>query len=473
MALVLGVLSLRLREPSKGGMERVAMGATGADIDAEEEPAGFREAYRILKVIPTVRTMWFSLPFLFGGVLGLLIVVPLYLEEVFGLDAAERGLLTAFQGAFGIFGLFLGTALTKRYLFSDKPQRMFRLMAGHLRRRSRIGVCYIAAVPNLALMIVGGTFLVMLFSLVLPAYGTLFSIIMPAKARTVGFAITRLWALPGLVMLPFVGAVGDAHGLRWGLVVSLPGVPPRARSSSEPAAAASSPTWPPPTRRRWPPSAATRPQPGVASAGPTLRGELHMGTDTTAPRRYFDADSHVLEPVDWLTPYADPDIRDRMRTLELPVAPDQRVGRRDRGPALADRARRRPAVGTRLPRLRRVGRRRAHGHPRQVRDRRAAGVLHLRPRPVPVQRPRPALRRRAGPHAALADFCSSDPRLLPVPLIPFTDIDRALEELDAALDTGCGAVLVNTTAPSKDDGPEPPRPRPVLGSAPGRRRARS
>ena len=36
------------------------MGATGADIDAEEEPAGFREAYRILRVIPTVRTMWFS-----------------------------------------------------------------------------------------------------------------------------------------------------------------------------------------------------------------------------------------------------------------------------------------------------------------------------------------------------------------------------------------------------------------------------
>ena len=110
------------------------MGATGADLDAEEEPAGFREAYRILKVIPTVRTMWFSLPFLFGGVLGLLIVVPLFLEDVYGLDAAERGLLTAFQGAFGIFGLFLGTALTKRYLFSDKPQRMFRLMAGHLDR---------------------------------------------------------------------------------------------------------------------------------------------------------------------------------------------------------------------------------------------------------------------------------------------------------------------------------------------------
>src|SRR5687767_108829 len=148
MAVVLGVLSLRLREPSKGGMERAAMGATGADLDAEEEPAGFREAYRILKAIPTVRTMWFSLPFLFGGVLGLLIAVPLFLEEVYGLDAAQRGLLTAFQGAFGIFGLFLGTALTKRYLFSEAPQRMFRLMAG-IAVAIAVGLCFIAAVESL------------------------------------------------------------------------------------------------------------------------------------------------------------------------------------------------------------------------------------------------------------------------------------------------------------------------------------
>jgi hypothetical protein len=43
---------------------------------------------------------------------------------------------------------------------------------------------------------------------------------------------------------------------------------------------------------------------------------------TATPRRYLDADSHVLEPTDWLTPYADSDIRDRMRTLANPLAPD-------------------------------------------------------------------------------------------------------------------------------------------------------
>jgi len=31
-------------------------------------------------------------------------------------------------------------------------------------------------------------------------------------------------------------------------------------------------------------------------------------TQPSVTRRYFDADSHVLEPKDWLEPYADPEI---------------------------------------------------------------------------------------------------------------------------------------------------------------------
>jgi hypothetical protein len=79
-----------------------------------------------------------------------------------------------------------------------------------------------AVVEPLALVLAGLGGLLLLASLILPAYGTLFSIVMPARTRTVGFALTRLWALPGLVMLPIAGAIGDAHGLRWGIVVGLP-----------------------------------------------------------------------------------------------------------------------------------------------------------------------------------------------------------------------------------------------------------
>lgn len=221
LGLVLALASFWLREPSKGVMERAAMGVTGDDLEADEETSGFRESWRILARIPTVRTLWFSMPFLVGGVLSMLVLIPLYLEEVHGMDAAERGITQALLGIPAIFGLFVGIALTKRFLFSEAPWRMFRLMAG-ISGLAALCVVWMALVEPLALVLTGLGVLLLLASLVLPAYGTLFSIVMPASARTVGFALTRVWALPGLVMLPIAGGIGDAHGLRWGIVVALP-----------------------------------------------------------------------------------------------------------------------------------------------------------------------------------------------------------------------------------------------------------
>lgn len=221
MAVVVASMSLRLKEPRRGAQERAALGATGADLDLDDETLGFRDANRMLRSIATVRLLWRSIPFLFGGVLVILIATPLYLEEEFGFDAADRGIFGAVQGFFSIAGLFVGSALIKRYLFSDQPARMFRLMSG-IGVAIAFGIGYLAIVPNVVLMCLGYTVLTMAAALILPAYGTLFSIVFPAPARTVGFAITRVWALPGLIMAPIVGGVGDAYGLRWGIALSIP-----------------------------------------------------------------------------------------------------------------------------------------------------------------------------------------------------------------------------------------------------------
>ena len=34
-----------------------------------------------------------------------------------------------------------------------------------------------------------------------------------------GFSIGALWVLPGLLVIPFVGWLGDSWGFRWGLLV--------------------------------------------------------------------------------------------------------------------------------------------------------------------------------------------------------------------------------------------------------------
>ena len=180
-----------------------------------------------------------------------------------------------------------------------------------------------------------------------------------------------------------------------------------------------------------------------------------MGTDT-APRRYFDADSHVLEPVDWLTPYADPGIRDRLRTLRLPLAPTNESAAgivADRSPTALDDdplwGRGYKAFGA-WDAQERIAILDKHGIDAQlVFSTFAPGQF--------ISNDIELLYGGIRAHTrALADFCSADPRLLAAPLVPFVDIDRALEELDAALDLGCGAVLVNTTAPSPTMGPTHP-----------------
>jgi MFS family permease len=59
-------------------------------------------------------------------------------------------------------------------------------------------------------------------ALFLPAIGTVIAMTVPARVRTMGFAMMAFWAIPGLVMLPIAGGVGEAFGLRWGMVVGLP-----------------------------------------------------------------------------------------------------------------------------------------------------------------------------------------------------------------------------------------------------------
>ena len=53
----------------------------------------------------------------------------------------------------------------------------------------------------------------------------------------------------------------------------------------------------------------------------------------------------------------------------------------------------------------------------------------------------------AAHNRAMAEFCSADPRLLGVAMVPLQDVDRAMAEIDAALNLGLGAVWISADAP--------------------------
>ena len=220
-AAVLAIWSLRLPEPQRGAPEREAMGVAADAEIVEEEPAGFFESMGILHRITTVRRLYFALPFLVGGVLGIGILFPLFLEDVFGLSAGERGAVTSITNVAGILGLFFGVPIARRYLVSGNPEGMLELirLAGVL---TAVFLGGIAASPNLVIMTVVGLLFYFCSSIFVPTAATVIAMVVPPRVRGVGFAMLGLWALPGLVMIPIASGVSDASGHRWGMVVGLP-----------------------------------------------------------------------------------------------------------------------------------------------------------------------------------------------------------------------------------------------------------
>lgn len=220
-SLILFVASLRLREPRRGAPEREAMGVEADAEVIDEEPARFFEAMRILHRVVSIRRIYFAVPFLVGGVLGLGVLLPLFLEEVFGLGAGGRGVVLSIGNVAGIAGLFFGVPIAKRYLVSGKPEGMLDLLglSGVIASVALVGV---AMSPNLVIMTLCGLGFWFWVSLFVPGFATVLAMIVPARVRGMGFALLGLWALPGLIMLPIAGSIGDEYGLRWGMVVGLP-----------------------------------------------------------------------------------------------------------------------------------------------------------------------------------------------------------------------------------------------------------
>jgi predicted TIM-barrel fold metal-dependent hydrolase len=170
-------------------------------------------------------------------------------------------------------------------------------------------------------------------------------------------------------------------------------------------------------------------------------------------RRYFDADSHILEPSGWLASYADPQLRERLRPLHHPLAPalgdvSSIVAGRDECTLETE-----PLFGRGYDAFGAFD----SGERVAVLDKFNIDAQLVFSTFAPSEFLSDDLDLLYGgvrAHTrAIVDFCSADARLLPVPLIPFTDVGRAIEELEFALAAGAAAILVNSTAPSRSMGP--------------------
>jgi predicted TIM-barrel fold metal-dependent hydrolase len=166
-------------------------------------------------------------------------------------------------------------------------------------------------------------------------------------------------------------------------------------------------------------------------------------------RVYHDADSHVMEPTDWLTPFAEDHLKERLTRRDPPstrppvVAPKEKVIE-----GLIAGPKGRLAYGAADPQER-------------VRAMDELGFTSQLVFPTSGLRP---FRTSSDPEVlyggaraanrAMAAFCK-DERLLGVAYVPLDDPARALEEAQEAIRIGCAAVQVPST-PAGDKSPGHP-----------------
>jgi branched-chain amino acid transport system ATP-binding protein len=218
--LVFVLLALRLREPVRGKWEREAAGADHEVAHTEEAAPSFAESWRTVQKVPSLRRLWWSLPFLATALIGFVTLAALMYDQEFGLNERQRGVAAAITEPFQLAGIIIGSRIIARRYVGD--------LAGLLRFLGSIAiVCSIASVafafaPNVVIAV--GVNCILSGSLAALGPGILgaFSLAIPPRARATGFSMASLWVIPGLVVLPFIGWVAEEWNIRVGLLVMLP-----------------------------------------------------------------------------------------------------------------------------------------------------------------------------------------------------------------------------------------------------------
>lgn len=186
-------------------------------------------------------------------------------------------------------------------------------------------------------------------------------------------------------------------------------------------------------------------------------------------RKCCDADSHLMESIDWLTRHADPAVRDDLPSFAPQGGRESEAGRAIFGMIEQAERRRQDADATRELEENVIAGPKgwlAHGAMDPIERRRTLDLLGFEKQLVFATFSAGQFAHSRDPHIAyggalahnrgMLEFCHGDDRLLPVCFMPLIDRARSIEALDALLLEGPGAVWVTSdtltdTSPSHVD----------------------
>ena len=234
--VIVVIIGLRLREPARGRHEQLELAEQmlasergepaplGDEPDAVdipvEAPPSLGEAWRTVWKIGVLRRIFIALPFLAAAIAGFTSLASLQYQETFHLDAVQRAYLIAPIQVFDLIGLAIGAVIATRLAQRDIGL-VFRMLAVASVVAAAFAVLF-ALAPNVPVAFVGNAGIDASLAIVGPGVLASLSLAIPARVRSVGFSIGALFVLPGFLVLPSVGALGDAVGFRYGLLILVP-----------------------------------------------------------------------------------------------------------------------------------------------------------------------------------------------------------------------------------------------------------
>jgi ABC-type branched-subunit amino acid transport system ATPase component/predicted MFS family arabinose efflux permease len=213
-------LGLRLREPKRGVHERIEAGSDAKTAEIEDDPPGFAETFRILFQSRTAKRIYYALPFWTVSFFGLATFTSVFFADEYNLGPFTRGVLFSASDVVGVIALFFGGRIVQRMVIRS-PAFAMKLLGVSAVGVSG-GIVIMAVSPNLPIAVSGYLFSAFMGAMLLPGALAVISFVIPPHMRTLGFATGNLWLLLGAPLIPIVGAVGDAAGVRFGLLMSVP-----------------------------------------------------------------------------------------------------------------------------------------------------------------------------------------------------------------------------------------------------------
>jgi branched-chain amino acid transport system ATP-binding protein len=215
------LLSLRLHEPVRGSHERRAAGADDAVADIEDLPERPWATMRVLARIPTFRRVWMAVPFLGIALFGIPNLLSLLYEDVFGLNAAARGIITAGIEPLQILGVIVSLPWVSR-IAATRPSFLLRFVA-YVGVVDGILLVVLANAPNVAVAVGIHALVAGSIGTLAPAFFAMTSLVAPPRVRAAAFSTMAVFAVPGIaVFLPVIGALSDAYGIQASMLMMVP-----------------------------------------------------------------------------------------------------------------------------------------------------------------------------------------------------------------------------------------------------------